>query len=157
MVRSDPQGWRTQAHWILRRSRICAGCVCRSCSRTPRRVRAGRLIAQLVSRSNHMANPHGQLRDKPFRDALRMEAKLAEQGDETPAAKGSLRWIARQMLVRAGEETAAAKEVADRLDGKVPQAVVGDDEHAPVNMVQRIERVIVDPANPNGAGLPEAT
>lgn len=82
-----------------------------------------------------MANPHGQLRDKPFRDALRMEAKLAEDGDETPAPKGSLRWIARQMLYRAGEETAAAKEVADRLDGKVPQAVGGDDDVAPIKHV----------------------
>jgi hypothetical protein len=82
-----------------------------------------------------MANPNGQLRDKPFRDALRMEAKLAEQGDDTPAPKGSLRWIARQMLLRAGEETAAAKEVADRLDGKVPQGIGGDDEAEPIKHV----------------------
>lgn len=62
-------------------------------------------------------------KDKPFRDALRMEAALAEEGIETPAKKGSLRWIARQMLDRAGEETAAAREVGDRLDGKPAQAV----------------------------------
>jgi hypothetical protein len=47
-----------------------------------------------------------------------MEAMLAENGDDTPAKKGSLRWIARQLLNRAGEETAAAREVGDRLDGK---------------------------------------
>jgi hypothetical protein len=82
-----------------------------------------------------MANPNGQLRDKPFRDALRMEALLADQGEDTPAHKGSLRWIARQMLNRAGEETAAAKEVADRLDGKVPQGVGGDEEIAPIKHV----------------------
>lgn len=52
-----------------------------------------------------------------------MEAGLAENGDETPAKKGSLRWIARQLLERAGDETAAAREVGDRLDGKPAQSV----------------------------------
>ncbi|MCS3692020.1 hypothetical protein M2194_006057 [Bradyrhizobium elkanii] len=52
-----------------------------------------------------------------------MEAALAESGEETPAPKGSIRWIARQLLIRAGEETAAAKEVGDRLDGKPAQSV----------------------------------
>lgn len=76
-----------------------------------------------------------QNKDKPFRDALRMEAKLAENGQESPAKPGSLRWVARAMLLRAGEETAAAKEVADRLDGKVPQAVGGSDELDPIETV----------------------
>jgi hypothetical protein len=71
-----------------------------------------------------MARPAGsQNKDKPFRDALKMEAALAEKGDPTPAPEGSLRWIARQLLVRAGAETSAAKEVGDRLDGKPAQAV----------------------------------
>jgi hypothetical protein len=103
-----------------------------------------------------MANPRGQQRDKPYRDALRIEAKLAEEGEETPAPKGSLRWIARQQLIRAGEDTSAAREIADRLDGKVPQAVVGDDEHDPVNVLHRIERVIVDSPNQDGEGIPPA-
>jgi len=30
-------------------------------------------------------------KDKPFRDALRIEAALAEQGKDSPAPKGSLR------------------------------------------------------------------
>jgi hypothetical protein len=74
-----------------------------------------------------MANPNsrGQQRDKPYRDALRIEATLAENGEESPAPKGSLRWIARKQLERAGEDTTAAKEVADRLDGKVAQAIIG--------------------------------
>ena len=79
-----------------------------------------------------MANPRGQIRAKPFREALNIEAKLAENGEDTPAKEGSLRWIARRMLIRAGDDTAAAKEVADRLDGKVPQAIVGDREHDPI-------------------------
>jgi hypothetical protein len=71
-----------------------------------------------------MGRPAGSAnKDKPFRDALRMEANLAESGAEWPAPRGSLRWIARQLLYRAGEETAAAREVGDRLDGKPAQAV----------------------------------
>ena len=71
-----------------------------------------------------MARPAGSPnKDKPFRDALRMEAALAEAGELTPAKKGSLRYIARQLLERAGDDTAAAKEVGDRFDGKPAQAV----------------------------------
>lgn len=71
-----------------------------------------------------MGRPAGSAnKDKPFRDAIRMEASLAESGEETPAPKGSLRYIARQLLNRAGEETAAAREIGDRLDGKAAQAV----------------------------------
>lgn len=71
-----------------------------------------------------MARPAGsQNKDKPFRDAIRIEAALAEQGQPSPAQPGSLRFIARQLLVRAAEETAAAREVGDRLDGKPAQAV----------------------------------
>lgn len=93
-----------------------------------------------------MANPRGQQRDKPFRDALRMEAALAESGEPTPAPEGSLRWIARQLLVRAGGETAAAREVGDRLDGKVAQALIGGEEDDPaVHVITRIENVIIDP------------
>jgi len=94
--------------------------------------------------------PAGSLnKDKPYRDALRMEAVLADEGEDTPAYKGSLRWIARQLLNRAGDETAAAKEVGDRLDGKVTQPIGGDNEADPIRL-ERIERIIVDPANPNG-------
>lgn len=95
-------------------------------------------------------NPLGQIRAKPFREALRMEAALAENGEETPAHKGSLRYIARQLLYRGGEETAAAKEVGDRLDGKPAQAIVGDDEEAAVKVIHRVERHIVDPAHRDG-------
>ncbi len=76
-----------------------------------------------------------QNKDKPYRDALRIEAALAEAGEESPAPKGSLRWIARKQLVSAGEDTSAAKEIADRLDGKVPQTVGGDEEVGPIQLV----------------------
>jgi hypothetical protein len=90
-------------------------------------------------------------KDKPFRDAIRMEAALAEQGEDTPAHPGSLRYIARQLLIRAGEETAAAREIGDRMDGKPAQAIIGGEDDDPaVKMVHKIERLIVQPSNQDG-------
>lgn len=69
------------------------------------------------------------------------------------------RFIARALLERAGSETAAAREVGDRLDGKPAQALVGggDDEN-PIEVITTVKRVIVDPNadNPDGAGIPPA-
>jgi hypothetical protein len=90
-------------------------------------------------------------KDKPFRDAIRMEALLAEQGEDTPAHPGSLRFIARELLKRAGVETAAAREIGDRLDGKPAQAIIGGDDDDPsVKVLHKIERVIVSPSDQNG-------
>ncbi len=79
-----------------------------------------------------------QNKDKPFREALRM-AQAAADGDggleAFKAPKGSLRWIAKQLLMRAGNEVASCKEVADRLDGRVPYKVGGDEEGEPVTMI----------------------
>lgn len=99
-----------------------------------------------------MANPtsRGQQRDKPFRDALRMEAALLEKGEPSPAPEGSLRHIARELLLRASKDTPTAREVADRLDGKPAQAIVGDDDAEPIRVLQRIERVIVSSSDSNG-------
>jgi|SRR6266540_6620419 len=64
--------------------------------------------------------PRKAKKAKPFRDALRMEMAAAEQGQPCPAPKGSLRWNARQLLERG--DPVAIREIADRLDGKVPQS-----------------------------------
>jgi hypothetical protein len=58
-------------------------------------------------------------------------------------------------------DVSAVREVADRLDGKVPQAIVGDDEESPVRL-ERIERAIVNVVeehahDSNGKGLPPAS
>lgn len=74
-------------------------------------------------------NPGGRGKLKPFRDALNIELASALNGDECIAPKGSLRWNARQ-LIEMGE-IAAIREIADRLDGKVAQALVGGDEGEP--------------------------
>ncbi len=72
-----------------------------------------------------MANPssRGQQRDKPFRDAIRMEAALLEKGEESPALPGSIRHSARALLIRAGADNAAFREAADRMDGKPAQSL----------------------------------
>ena len=102
-----------------------------------------------------MANPRGQQRDKPFRDALRME--LAAAGEDQRA----LRSIARRLIAKAEEgDLIAVKEIADRMDGKVPQALIGDDNEDPVSVrLETIQRIIVDPnsGNPDSSGVPPAT
>lgn len=50
-------------------------------------------------------------------------------------------WVANAIKGDQGSITA----LADRLDGKPAQAIVGDDE-SPLNVLHRIERVIVDKA-----------
>ena len=75
-------------------------------------------------------NPGGRSKDRPFRDALRMEAIAAANGEDCVAKVGSLRWNARQLLERG--DVNAIRELADRLDGRVPQAIVGDDDEAPL-------------------------
>jgi hypothetical protein len=79
-----------------------------------------------------MANPYGQLRDKPFRDALRMEAIALDNGEINRHPKGSLRWNAHQLLVSG--EPSAIRELADRLDGKVAQTIAGDNELSPIRI-----------------------
>lgn len=80
-----------------------------------------------------------------------MEMALAAEGKPCEAPEGSIRYIARQTLLRAGTDTAAAREIGDRLDGKPAQAIVGGDEDdSPINVVHKIERVIVRPSNSNG-------
>lgn len=76
-------------------------------------------------------NPGGRPKEKAFRDALRTEiASLSAEGDSR-----GLRRIARALIEQAeAGKIDAIREIADRLDGKVPQAVVGDDEHDPLTL-----------------------
>lgn len=87
--------------------------------------------------------------NKPYRDALRMEEALASQGQETPGLKGSLRWIARQQLIKAGGDTSAANHIADRFDGKPAQAIIGGEDDDPSIKIQAVARVIIEPGSRN--------
>lgn len=85
--------------------------------------------------------------DKPFRDALRVAVKREE--DDEAKGKTKLDRIAAQLVDEAVKgDVPAIKEIADRLDGKVAQAIVGgSEEDDPIRMITRIERVIVRPQN----------
>lgn len=78
----------------------------------------------------------GRRQEKPFRDALRME--LAAIGEDQRA----LRIVARKLIEAASEgKLDAIKELADRVDGKVAQALIGGEEGDPPIQITRIELV----------------
>jgi hypothetical protein len=88
-------------------------------------------------------NPGGRPKEKLFRAALIMELKAA--GEDMP----DLREIAKNLIARAKNTDAACNALMDRLDGKVPQAVVGSDGEDPINLRAKVlARVIIDPGNP---------
>lgn len=71
--------------------------------------------------------------DKLMRDALLLELKHDAIVDGKKVKK--LRLVARKLVDRAIDgEVSAIREVYDRIDGKVPQAVVGDDNYDPVQV-----------------------
>lgn len=76
--------------------------------------------------------------EKTFANMLRIAIKQAhdEKGDK-------LRAVAEALVTKAlTGDVPAIKEIADRLDGKVPQALTGDEEN-PIAIINRIETVIV--------------
>lgn len=100
----------------------------------------------------------GSKPDKIMRDAIMLalhEEAIDADGQMTTKA----RLLGRKLVDRALDgDVPAIKEVNDRADGKVPQAIVGDDNEAPVNLKLQIERTIVDPKaeTSSGAGVPSA-
>lgn len=70
-------------------------------------------------------------KEKSFANALRI---AISEGTESGGTR--LREVADALVLKAlTGDVAAIKEVADRLDGKVPQAVVGDNDHDPVKLI----------------------
>jgi hypothetical protein len=70
-----------------------------------------------------MSIPAKRMRARPFREALRMEVLAA--GDDFK----KLRTVARALLDKAATgDVSAIREVADRLDGKVTQGVINEDD-----------------------------
>lgn len=97
-------------------------------------------------------NPTGGRKDKPWRDALMLALNEAD-GD-----RKRLRAVAEKCVAQAlNGDMQAIKEVADRLDGKPAQQQIhtGDEDGGPVT-IQHIERVIIDPANPDSPSVPAA-
>lgn len=79
-------------------------------------------------------------REKTFANMLRIA--ISEAHDEGGTR---LRAVADALVKKAMEgDVPAVREIADRLDGKVPQGIIGDNDSDPVNVLHRIERVIVN-------------
>ena len=54
--------------------------------------------------------------------------------------------LAEQLLKQVDEgDVSAIKELGDRIEGKVPQAIIGPGDAGEHTMITRIEEVIVDP------------
>lgn len=82
----------------------------------------------------------GGRKDKPFRDALLRAIKSKGPDDK------ALVMVAHSLLRQSQKgNVAAIKEVADRLDGKVPQGIIGD-EGGP--LVLQVIRYVVEPDQP---------
>ena len=80
--------------------------------------------------------------DKLMRDAIMLDLhREAENADGVKTKK--LNIIAAKLVDLATlGDMAAIKEINDRVDGKVPQAVIGDDDQ-PLEMIHRIERSLI--------------
>lgn len=90
------------------------------------------------SNSNTGGRPRGPWAEKAWRDAIRMAVlRKAEDGGK------KLDKLA-DALVASGlsGDVSALREIGDRLDGKVPQALVGGGADDPaIQVVQRVELV----------------
>lgn len=82
------------------------------------------------------AKPRGGKPDKLIRDAL-----IAAQRQDPDRLKR----VAEKFWLKAEEgDQQAMNFIADRIDGKAVQPISGDDD-SPLEMIHRIERLIVDP------------
>jgi hypothetical protein len=80
-------------------------------------------------------NPAGRPKSKPFREAI--QRALEEAGDD----KVSLRAVATALVGKAMMgDVPAIKELADRMDGKVAQAIIGGEEEDPEIKVSWLAR-----------------
>ena len=91
----------------------------------------------MVFKPGQVGNPLGRNapREKPLRDALRMELAAAELGDPVPVKPGTMRDLARAQINKARDGDSTAFEIiANRIDGKVAQPIAGDDESPPARL-----------------------
>lgn len=75
--------------------------------------------------------------DKIMRDALALELKREEEAelDGKKQKVKRFRLVADALVKNAIKgETSAIREIYDRMDGKVPQALVGDDNSDPIRV-----------------------
>jgi hypothetical protein len=80
-------------------------------------------------------------KEKSFANMLNIAIREAHS-----EGKDKLRAVADKLVELAIDgDMQAIKEIADRLDGKPAQAIVGDSSEDPINLVTEIRRTIVRP------------
>lgn len=82
---------------------------------------------------------------KRWQDALNKALARYESDDLKVKAGEALDKIAEKVVTQAiAGDKDSWQEIANRLDGKVPQAIIGGDDDDPaLKVVQRIERVVI--------------
>ena len=85
-------------------------------------------------------NPSGRPKSRPFKEALDRVLKEEAKGENE---SGALDEVVRALYTKAKTgDVAAIKEIAERYDGKVAQAVIGGGEDdPPIQTVTKIELV----------------
>lgn len=82
-------------------------------------------------------------KEKSFANMLKIAVSA-----EGKSGQPKLREVAEMLVDQAlAGEGWAIKEIGDRIDGKVAQAIVGDEDGDPINLVHLIERRIVRPGD----------
>jgi hypothetical protein len=96
----------------------------------------------MAFQAGQSGNPGGRPKTaKLFRDALMVELKRTEDDVER------IQKVAQRLVENAiAGETAAIKEIADRIDGKVPQGIGGDYDLPDMRM--RISWISSSPTSP---------
>lgn len=81
----------------------------------------------MVFKPGVSGNPSGRPKSRPFKEAL---DKIIKSGDVKLLETAAMALVGRAHM----GDVAAIKELADRLDGKVPQGTIlaGDEEGGPV-------------------------
>lgn len=89
--------------------------------------------------------------DKIMRDAIMM-ALREEAQDANGLMTTKARLLGQKLVARGLDgDVPAIKEISDRVDGKVPQAIVGDDNEPPIGFIGRLELVAPLPNDDNQA------
>jgi hypothetical protein len=98
----------------------------------------------MVFQPGNRANPGGRPKEKKFTEALRVALNDEVEKDGQKVTK--LRVIADRLIAEAmAGEGWAIQQVADRIEGKPPQAIVGDDNEAPIRLEKIVREIVRAP------------
>jgi hypothetical protein len=99
----------------------------------------------MVFQPGNRANPGGRPKEKKFTEALRVALNDEVEKDGQKVTK--LRVIADRLIAEAmAGEGWAIQQVADRIEGKPPQAIIGgDDDDNPIRLEKIVREIVRAP------------